>query len=208
MQNTINTKVSKKIKLIRATLCAAFLLIGLWVFGLVKYVDNLPVRGNIDSSITDGIVIFTGGSMRLEKGVELLKKGVAEKLFVSGVGKRANLDNILMLSGELPDNILELKDKIDLGYEAQDTRGNAIEVIKWVKSNDYKSIRLVTANYHMPRSYFELTDKMPELKVIKNPVFPKEIKINKWWRHGITKKIMISEYNKYIVRRIFAIFGM
>jgi len=44
---------------------------------------------------------------------------------------------------------LELKSRIDLGYEAKNTRGNAVEVAKWVRDHQYKSIRLVTANYHI-----------------------------------------------------------
>lgn len=182
--------------------------IGIWIFGLSRYVANLPNEPTTDKSATDGIVTLTGGAMRLEVGLDLLNSGMAERLFVSGVGERTKLDLLLMLSGKLPDNIVELKDKIDLGYEAQNTRGNAVEVAKWARENNYKSIRLVTANYHMPRSYFELHAEMPDVKIIENPVFPNDIKLEKWWNSRVTKKIMISEYNKYIARRIAAFFGM
>lgn len=209
MQDTIHdNKIIAKQKRIRSVAVVIVLLISVWIYGLTKYVDNLPVANNDDKSITDGIVIFTGGTMRLEAGIRLLNDGKGDRLLVSGVGGRTSLDVMLMLSGKLPDNILELKKRIDLGYEAKNTRGNAVEVAKWVKDHNYKTIRLVTANYHMPRSYFELSNEMPDIKIIKNPVFPEEIKLDGWWRNGITKKIMISEYNKYIARRISAGLGI
>ncbi len=179
----------------------------IWLWGLFCYVNNLPIQPNNNDSTTDGIVIFTGGTMRLEAGLDLLQKNKAKRILVSGVGSKTDLDTMLILSGKLPDNILELKKRIDLGYEAKNTRGNAIEVTKWVKDNNYQSIRLVTANYHMPRSYFELSTSMPNIKIIKNPVFPNDIKIKEWWRSGVTKRLLFLEYNKYIAARIIALLG-
>ncbi len=202
------TKKTPNVKLLRMCFLVFTAIIGLWIFGLVKYVDNLPKEKNNDQSVTDGIVIFTGGAMRLEAGIELLNNKKSERLFVSGVGMRTSLDVMLILSGKLPDNILELKDKIDLGYEAKNTRGNAVEVAKWVRENDYKTIRLVTASYHMPRSYFELSSEMPDIEIIQNPVFPEYIKLESWWKSGITKRIMVSEYNKYIARRASSLLGI
>ena len=208
MQEEVSEKIIKKSGYIRLALLVIASIIGLWIYGLAKFVDNLPGVSSDDNSVTDGIVIFTGGTMRLEEGIRLLNEGKADRLLVSGVGERTSLDVMLMLSGKLPDNILELKEKIDLGYEAKNTRGNAVEVTKWVKDHNYKTIRLVTANYHMPRSYFELSNEMPDVQIIKNPVFPEEIKHEKWWRNGLTKRIMMLEYNKYIIRRVSAVLGM
>lgn len=202
------TNYKKRAKIIRVSFLIVVLLIGLWVFGLIKYVDNLPTQKSTDESVTDGIVIFTGGIMRLEAGIELLTKEKAKRLFVSGVGERTRLDVLLILSGKLPDNILELKERIDLGYEAKNTRGNAVEVARWVKENNYKSLRLVTANYHMPRSYYELSTEMPEIRIIQSPVFPGDIKMNRWWESGVTKKVLVSEYSKYLVRRFTVFLGI
>lgn len=146
--------------------------------------------------------------MRLEEGIKLLNDNKGQRILISGVGERANIDSVLMLSGALPDNILYLKERIDLGYAAKNTRGNAREVADWVKGHNYKSIRLVTANYHMLRSYFELRTEMPDVIIIKHPVFPPELKLDKWWQRGTSKKILILEYNKYIARRVSAVFGM
>jgi uncharacterized SAM-binding protein YcdF (DUF218 family) len=208
-QETQAAKLRRTQKIVRRSLLVLFSSVGLWIYGLTLYVDSLPKTLNSDQSATDGIVIFTGGTMRLEEGIKLLSDNKGQRLLVSGVGERAGLDSVLMLSGgALPDNIIELKDRIDLGYTAKNTRGNAIEVEKWVREHNYKTIRLVTANYHMPRSYFELNREMPDVTIIKNPVFPNEVKLQKWWQHGLTKRLLVSEYNKYIARRVSALFGM
>lgn len=195
-------------KVIRWVVFTGFACFAIWSYGLNYYVKNLPTQPSEDQSVTDGIVIFTGGSMRLGAAIDLLNQGKAERMMVSGVGGGAGLDILLMLSGKLPDNILELKNRIDLGYEAKSTRGNAIEVEKWVQEHNYKTIRLVTANYHMPRSYFELSKVMPDVKIIQNPVFPEDVKFENWWMRGVTKRIMFSEYNKYLASRVMAFLGM
>lgn len=195
-------------KIVRRITLTVFAVIGIWAYGLNYYVNNLPSKPNEDQSMTDGIVIFTGGAMRLGAAIELLNQDKAERMMISGVGGGASLDVLLMLSGKLPDNIVELKKRIDVGYEAKSTRGNAVEVEKWVQEHKYKTIRLVTANYHMPRSYFELSNAMPDVKIIENPVFPEDIQFENWWTRGVTKKIMFSEYNKYIASRLLALMGM
>ena len=56
-----------------------------WSFGLFRFADAIPERVEDAATRTDGIVVLTGGSRRLGEGLELLSRGLAEKLFVSGV---------------------------------------------------------------------------------------------------------------------------
>ena len=44
------------------------------------------------------------------------------------------------------------KDRIDLGYNAQSTLGNALETALWVKERNINDIILITDNWHMPRT--------------------------------------------------------
>ena len=41
------------------------------------------------------------------------------------------------------------------------TNGNAIEAKQWIEQNGIKTITLVTANYHMPRSLLEFKKALP-----------------------------------------------
>jgi len=198
---------NKNFTLIHNLLLLLIFTLALWVYGLTVFVGSIPKIENIDDTTeTDGIVILTGGSNRLDTAIKLLNEGKAEKLLISGVGQESNLASILILSGELPDNIVDLLDKIELGYEAQDTMGNAEEALKWVNENNYKSIRLVTANYHINRSMTEFAKLMPHIKIIPNPVMPNELILDNWWQHGPSKKLLVIEYNKFLVSQITRLF--
>ena len=50
---------------------------------------------------------------------------------------------------------------ITLGYAAYDTRSNAIEAAQWVELHNARSVRLVTADWHMRRAALELASEMP-----------------------------------------------
>ncbi len=179
-----------------------------WCIGLVNFVDGIPRKVDDKSSKTDGIVILTGGSQRINTAVQLLYEGKAGKLFISGVDKRTKIEDMLIFSGELPDNIGEYLDNMYLGYSAEDTKGNAEETAGWIKKNNVQSIRLVTANYHTPRSILEFHNQIPELKIIAHPVFPKTVILNQWWQQSGTKKLLISEYNKYLISKLRYIIGV
>jgi uncharacterized SAM-binding protein YcdF (DUF218 family) len=88
---------------------------------------------------------------------------------------------------------------INLGYTATSTAGNALESAVWIKKNNFKSIILVTANYHMPRSLMLFKKIMPTIKLIAHPVFPARFEPKKWWARPRTASLIISEYIKYSI---------
>jgi uncharacterized SAM-binding protein YcdF (DUF218 family) len=176
-------------------------ILALWVYGLNSFVKTIPTEVRDTESITDGIVILTGGSKRIISAIDLLNEEKAKKLLISGVSRETNLITILILSGPLPDNIADLLDRIEIGYEAESTSGNADETAKWVKENNFQSIRMVTSNYHINRSMLEFNKQMPEIKIIPHPVIPENFSLEKWWQKGAVKKVLVSEYNKYLVTK-------
>src|SRR3546814_1991195 len=122
-----------------------------------------------DDRRTDAIIVLTGGSERLPTGLDLLSRDRADKLFVSGVYAGVEVAELLRLSRQSPQ---ELACCIVLGYAANDTRGNAVETAAWVHAEGYKSLRLVTSNYHMARSLLEFRRLMPEIEIVPHPVRP------------------------------------
>ncbi|MGH6879808.1 YdcF family protein [Hypericibacter sp.] len=180
-----------------------FLMFGLiWVIGLVAFVTRIPRGGDVDTTTTDAAVVLTGGSERLEAGLELLANGHAKKLLISGVNKDVDLATLL---GSLePAEIPKLSPEtiaccIALGYSAEDTRGNAVETADWMRQQKFKSIRLITAAYHMPRSMLEFHRAMPGVQVLPYPVFPRQVRQEGWWRWPGTTNLLVREYNKYLV---------
>lgn len=189
----------------RTVIIALFLFIafGFWLQGLLWFVNSLPRETGDTKTPTDAIVILTGGSERLGSAIDLLDHKLARELFISGVGKDATIEAILAQSDtKLPDNMAQLLPRITLGYEAEDTKGNAVESANWLRKKGYRSVRLVTANYHIPRSMLEFRQQLPHIKIIPNPVFSNNVILDHWWDYSGTRKLLISEYHKYLAVKL------
>ncbi len=173
------------------------LLVGVpWLLGLFWFAQTLPTRVADPDRQTDAIVVLTGGSGRVAQGVALLAEGKAQKLFVSGVYQGVDVEALLQLERQAPG---EVACCIALGYQAGDTRGNAIETAAWLRAEGFDSLRLVTATYHMPRSLLEFRAVMPEVEVIPHPVFSSHFKQADWWRWPGSASLMAREYTKHLI---------
>ncbi len=167
-----------------------------WLIGLVWFAATLPRAVTGSDGATDAVVVLTGGAGRLAVGVELLARGRARKLFVSGVYRGVDVDQILRLVKKKGD---ELECCMVLGHAADDTRGNAAESARWIRREGFRSLRLVTANYHMRRSLLEFKRLMPEVTIIPHPVFPQGFKAEDWWVRPGSLRLVASEYVKYLI---------
>jgi uncharacterized SAM-binding protein YcdF (DUF218 family) len=165
----------------------------LWLGGLLWFVA--PPAADTRAAPTDAIVVLTGGSLRLRSGIDLLREGKGRKLFVSGVNQQVDLEDLLGISGSMPDWALCC---IILGHEADNTLENAQETARWIRSQGFHSLRLVTAWYHMPRSLLEFDRALPEIDIVAHPVFPDQVKQEHWWAQRGTALLLVSEYVKYI----------
>lgn len=174
---------------------AALWLIGLCVFALHIEALAEPLIGP-NLAAADAIVVLTGGSERLVTGLELLKSSKGKKLFISGVHPGLTLDHLL---GSQP-MAQKLRDCcIILGHAAESTMGNAEETQTWLALENYHSLRLVTANYHMPRSLLIFRATLPDIAIIPHPVAPDSVKLSEWWMHPGTASLLVTEYNKYLL---------
>ena len=178
---------------LRAVMLAAAACCLLWLSGLLWFVT--PPAAETRTAATDAIVVLTGGSLRLQSGIDLLREGKGSKLFVSGVNQQVDLDELLGVSGRAPDWALCC---IVLGHEADDTFGNAQETAQWMRRQGFRSLRLVTAWYHMPRSLVEFERVMPEIDIVAHPVFPDQVKQERWWAWRGTAALLVNEYVKYL----------
>ena len=164
----------------------------LCVVGFILFAT--PPSPENQSSPTDAIVVLTGGRSRLQSGMDLLRDGKGRKLFVSGVNQRVDLEELLRASG----NADWASCCTVLGHDADNTLGNALETAQWMRQQGFRSLRLVTAWYHMPRSLLELNRAMPEIDIIAHPVFPDEVSREYWWASRSTVLLLASEYGKYL----------
>ena len=195
MANFRKTKPRPSYKILFSTI-VSLLTAGFLVISLLQFVNQIPNSANPDGTATDAIVVLTGGSGRLEEGLNLLTEKKAKKLFVSGVYRGVDVRRLLALSRG---NRQDLLCCIELGYAAASTKGNAAETRAWIKAEGYRSIRLVTASYHMPRSIKEFRYQMPDVTVIPHSVFPEQFKRDKWWLWPGTASLILTEYFKYLM---------
>jgi uncharacterized SAM-binding protein YcdF (DUF218 family) len=185
----------------RRRLSFAICLLGLavWLGGFLWFVDVTRQSRIHDGPPVDAIVVLTGGSLRLDAGLALLAAKKAPKLFVSGVYDGVSVQQLLRLSRNTPD---ALDCCVTLGYAATDTHGNAAETAVWVRAQGHKSLLLVTANYHMPRSLLEFQRALPALNIAIHPVSPPHVPLNQWWLNPGTGLLLFGEYNKYLLAHI------
>ena len=164
-----------------------------YLLGYALFVLLLPRPA--DDSRTDAIVVLTGAAGRIERGIDLLERGRAARLLVSGVDRTVRRPELVV---EYPASRRLFACCIDLGRESIDTRSNAEEVTRWVVRRRFRSVRLVTTDWHMPRARFELARRLPanvELvgdAVASNPRFTQ----------------LFKEYNKYLLRRAAVLTGI
>lgn len=166
-----------------------------WAGGLVWFAAGLPRAVEDPARATDGVVVLTGGSDRLASGLDVLAAGKARKLFVTGVHRRTSAAQLLRLQRREP-GMFECC--VALGKVAANTSGNALETARWAAGEGYRSLRVVTGAYHMPRSLVEFRRAMPGAVLVAHPVFPAHVKLSQWWRWPGTASLIATEYSKYL----------
>ena len=147
----------------------------------------------------DGIVVLTGGSSRVSDAMELLAGGYGKRLLISGVHPTNAASDI---SRSLPDNQSLLGCCVDLDRSAVNTRSNAAETRRWARERGFKSLIVVTSNYHMPRAILELSHAMPDVTLIPFVVVGDKWRDEPWWTSGATLRLLLLEYAKYIVAEL------
>ena len=168
--------------------------------GFVRFVDHLPPP-TADQTRTDAIVVLTGGGERISNALSLLEAGKADRLFVSGVHRGVGVGELLKIDRPLPNSAESdsaLAARIDLGDTAGDTFGNSVESVAWMRANRFKTMRLVTADYHMPRALIEFRMEAPDLQIVANPVRPSRPQNIPWWRDRPMFGLLLGEYGKYL----------
>ena len=184
-------------------LSAVIVLFVLWTLGLFRFAALVNRQPNDTTTVTQALIVLTGGTERVAAAVDLLKQEKAEKLLISGVNKKVDWVLLAQTINELPE---QLNDKITLGHVACNTRQNALESKEWLERNGFRTVRLVTASYHMPRSLSEFENVMPEITIIPHPIFPQTVKHNEWWKWPGTFTLIMSEYMKSLIVGVKHIF--
>lgn len=164
-----------------------------YVLGFVLFM--LGLGRPLEARTTDAIVVPTGGAGRIDRGLALLGAGQAKRMLVTGVDPSVRPRELAALYPKTPRRLFDCC--VDLGQEAIDTRSNGDETAAWVRRHRFRTVRLVTSDWHMARARLELANALGDgVTVLADPV-----------RTNARFGTLASEYNKLLIRRIALLFG-
>lgn len=175
------------------TLACTVALLVLWAVAVGVFALTISDYQLKNNAKADGIIVLTGGGGRIEYGLELLAQGRGKAMFISGVNENVAVKDIL--------GAISL-DRITLGRKATNTIANAEESTGWVKKRGFKSVLLVTADYHMPRALTEFSASLPaNIAIIPAPVKTGDYNNLSWIWDAEARNIILAEFHKLIAAK-------
>ena len=169
----------------------------IWLSGLIAFVDRVSRLTPAPApSPADGIVALTGRSdFRLQAAADLLEAGKGRRMLISGVNRQVKRADLQALT-RAPRSLFDCC--VDLGFTAEDTIGNAREAVDWARGMRFKTLVLVTADYHMPRALLELRGSAAGLTIRDYPLVTPELDVRHWTQTALGARRMMAEYSKYL----------
>jgi uncharacterized SAM-binding protein YcdF (DUF218 family) len=140
----------------------------------------------------DAILILAGGDKRILTGLEAFRTGLGRQLHVVGTGHSVVPASIIPGYDRLP---ASEQGRIHLEGWSETTLENAISAKSIVRESGYRSLILVTSDYHMPRAFLALRKAVPDSVAIS--VIP----VRSEWKGGDARwrkaKLFLVEAWKY-----------
>jgi uncharacterized SAM-binding protein YcdF (DUF218 family) len=177
-------------------LCAALALV--LTAGFLWFIWRVPAEEVRLARDADGIVALTGGASRIADAIELLASGHGQRLLISGANRSTTLHEI---SRRNPEFERWVRCCIDFDRSVN-TLGNAIEIKRWAEHRGFRSLIIVTSNYHMPRALAEIAHQLPDVALLPFPVVTERLRAEPWWSSSATARLMFTEYVKLIFARV------
>jgi uncharacterized SAM-binding protein YcdF (DUF218 family) len=172
------------------TLAVILFFAGFFVFASAIPREEAEFRGS-----ADGIVALTGGASRISDAVELLAAGRGRRLLISGVNPSTTPGELIRSTPELEKLFACC---VDLGHQALNTTGNAMEIAQWAREHQFRSLIVVTSAWHMPRALVELERELPGVALVPHAVVTDRMREEPWWTNVQTARLLLVEYLKYL----------
>ena len=165
------------------------LLVLLYALGFVLFAFTLGKPAPARAEASDAAVVLTGGARRIEHSIEVLRDGKAKRLLIAGVDPAVTKPD---LARRVPRSEKWFNCCVDLGSESVDTRSNAEEAQRWLSSRNYRSVRLITSDWHMRRARYEFEKVLGDRYELTGDAVRSEPSF----------LTLFGEYNKYVLRRM------
>ena len=167
----------------------ASLLLLAYAIGFVLFAFTLGHPASAAAQPTDAAVVLTGAKGRIEHAIDVLEEGKAGRLLIAGADPSVTKAD---LTRRIPAGARLIKCCVDLGSESVDTRTNAEEAQRWLAQHRFRSVRLITSDWHMRRARYEFEKVLGgKIRLITDGV-----------RTEPSFLTLFGEYNKYVLRRI------
>lgn len=163
-----------------------------WALGFVWFAVALPRP--LEGGKSAAVVVPTGGAGRIDRGLEVLRRGFAPRMLVSGVDREVRPVEFAIEYEVSPELMVCC---VTLEFESVDTRTNATQITRWLAANKVGTVRLVTSDWHMRRAAWELRHAGPDHLIVMEDAVPTRPSF----------AILFLEYHKLLARRVAALFG-
>ena len=167
-----------------------FILFISYIISFINFISDLN-KDNHNNIQSKSIVVITGNVGRLKAAENLMDLNSDGRLLISGVAKGVKYSEIIK------SKVIDHK-KVDLGYNAQSTLGNAIETKVWVSNNNLKDFILITDDWHMKRALLLFKNSMPNINI-----YPYELESN---FKSLKEHLLFEEHLKYLIAHLQVIY--
>lgn len=165
LQKSLRQTVQSKQFWLLSLLFAVFF--GLFVREYQRVTEQ-SINSWYEDAHVDCAVVLTGGANRVREGFDLLSRGQAKKLIVSGVYANALLRDIFPLwplYGKLDEKDVILEKRSNTTY------GNAQQTLPLIEALHCRDVALITSNVHMYRAYKTFRGTYPDsIGIVKRAV--------------------------------------
>ena len=164
--------------------------------GRMWIVDQAPVK-------SDAIIVLGGDNSeadRAAKAAELFKAGLAPTVVASGRFLRSYVSTAELTQRDLTERGVPTDAVIRLTHHAENTLDELVVIERLVVQKNWKSILVVTSNYHTRRSHMICSDIFPQEIAVRVVAAPdSDYHPDDWWQHRIGQKIFFHEAVGYFV---------
>jgi len=197
------TRSRRKRQVLRYAGAGLALGLALYAGGFFLFLSDVSHYGSAPDGLhADGIVVLTGGHSRVDEAVKLLDSDLGQRLLISGVHPSASWP-VLMETFAV--DKAQFACCVDIDRKALDTIGNAEETARWASTHNFRSLIVVTNDYHMPRSLLELHRTMKHVALIPHAVVTGQRGTVSAAEQANRYRVLFGEYVKYSAARLRAL---
>lgn len=172
----------------------------LYAGGFFLFLSDVSHYGSAPADLhADGIVVLTGGHARVDEAVKLLDSEMGKRLLISGVHPSASWA-VLMKTFAVDE--AQFACCVDIDRKALDTIGNAEETARWAADHGFRTLIVVTNDYHMPRSLLELHSALGGIELIPHAVVSSQHTDVAAGDRASRYRVLFGEYVKYSAARV------